>query len=70
MRNKYFIIFLLVAVCLFLIQIMPIFSSTSTTSSEVPPKPDILTFACWEIGGNAYAQHAIFGELMQKKIWY
>ena len=63
MKKINLLVLLIITLCLFLVQIVPIFAS----ASELPPKPDKITYACYEMGGNTYAQNAILGELIKNK---
>ena len=64
MKKINYLIPLLIALCMFLLQVVPIFAGAS---SELPPKPDVITMACYETTGGTYAQYSILGELINKE---
>jgi len=64
MKKKNYLIPLLIALCMLLFQVVPIFAGAS---SELPPKPDVITIVGYQTTGGSYTQLGILGELINKE---
>ncbi|GAI98609.1 unnamed protein product, partial [marine sediment metagenome] len=64
MKKINYLIPLLIALCMFLFQVVPVFASASL---ELPPKPDVITIVGYQTTGGSYTQLGILGELINKE---